>query len=149
MNAVPFFSAGSELAVLERHVRRLRASAHAPPVDRAECVLADIRGMILQKHEAELQVRMATSTAGFDEHRQIWEAKLQALDRRIDESTSVLHETVLALRLATFQRFAAASVIGVVALRHLFAPPMDGRPPPVLRAYIEECEFVSDEPLVR
>ena len=148
MNAAPFFSAGSELAVLERHVRRLRASAHSPPVDRAECVLADIRGMILREHEAELQVRMAT-TAGFDEHRQIWEAKLQALDRRIDESTAVLHETVLALRLATFQRFAAASVIGVVALRHLFTPPVDGRPPPVLRAYLAETAFVSDESAAR
>jgi len=48
-----------------------------------------------------------------------------------------------------FQRFAAAMVIGIVALRHLFDPPGDGRPPPVLRSYIEECAFVSDEPLVR
>ena len=31
MNATPFFTADSELADLERHIRRLRGSAHAAP----------------------------------------------------------------------------------------------------------------------
>ena len=148
MNATPFFTADSELADLERHVRRLRGSAHAPPVDRAEHILVNIQRTMLRKHEAELQVRIAT-TVGYDEHRQLWQETLDDLDQRIAESTAVLRGHVVELRVRRFQIFAAASVIGIVALRRLFNPPGDGRPPPVLRSYIEECEFVSDEPTAR
>ena len=147
--SVPFFTPGSDLADLERHIRRLQGSAHAPPVDRAEHILVNIQRTMLQKHEAQLQVRIATSAAGFDEHRQLWQGKLDDLDRRIVESTAVLRGHVVELRVRRFQIFAAASVIGIVALRRLFNPPGDGRPPPVLRSYIEECEFVSDEPTAR
>ena len=98
--------------------------------------------MILRTHEAKLQIKMATS-AGYDEHRDVWEAKADALDQRIAESTAALHGLVEELRVRRFQRFAAAMVIGVVALRFLFHPPSDGRPPPVLRAYAEECVFID------
>ena len=43
MNATPFFTADSELADLERHIRRLRGSAHAPPVNRAEHLIVGIQ----------------------------------------------------------------------------------------------------------
>ena len=148
MNATPFFSTGSELAVLERHVQRLRASAHSPPVNRAECVLVDIQRALFRKHEAELQVRIAAGT-GYHDHQQVWQGKIDTIDQQIAELTIALRGRVLGLRTVTFQRFAAAMVIGIVALRRLFNPPADGRPPPVLRAYIEECEFVSDEPTAR
>ena len=148
MNATPFFAADSELADLGDHIRRLRGSPHAPPVDRAEHILLNIQQALLRKHEAELQIRIST-TVGFDEHRQLWQGKLDLLDQRIAESTTVLHEVVRGLRLVTFQRFAAAMVIGTVVLRHLFAPPGDGRPPPVLRSYLAETAFVSDEPTAR
>ena len=58
---IRFFSPATELGVLEAHVRRLQASAHAPPLDRVEQVLADIRGAVLRTHEAQLQVSIATS----------------------------------------------------------------------------------------
>ena len=146
--SVPFFTPGSELADLERHIRRLQGSAHAPPVDRAEHILVNIQRTLLRKHEAELQVRIAT-TVGYDEHRQLWQETLDLLDQRIAESTAILRGHVEALRLQRFQIFAAASVIGIVALRRLFNPPADGRPPPVLRSYLAESEFVSGEPTAR
>ena len=52
---------------------------HAPPLWRADQTIADIRGAILRTHEAHLQVRIATS-AGYEEHRQIWQAKVDALE---------------------------------------------------------------------
>ena len=113
MSATPFFTPGSELADLERHIRRLRASPHAPPVDRAEHILVNIQQALFRKHEAELQIRITTSAAGFDEHRQLWQEKLDLLDQRIAESTAVLHEVVHGLRLVTFQRFAAAMGVGL------------------------------------
>ena len=148
MNAAPFFNPGSELADLERHVRRLQASDHAPPVDRAEHVLVGIQRAMLRKHEAELQVRIATSVVGYDEHRQLWQEKLDDLDQRTAESTAVLHRLVDGLRLARFQRFAAAMVIGIVALRRLFDPPGDGRPPLISQRYLAESALVH-EPTVR
>ena len=148
MNATPFFTADSELADLERHVRRLRGSAHAPPVDRAEHILVNIQRTMLRKHEAELQVRIAT-TVGYDEHRQLWQETLDDLDQRIAESTAILRGHVEALRLRRFQIYAASSVIGIVVLRWLYDPKADGRPPPVLRSYLAESAFVSDEPLMR
>ena len=81
-----FFPPSSELGVLEAHVRRLQASAHAPPLDRAEQVLADIRGAVLRTHEAQLQVSIATS-AGFDEHRRVWQAKIAAIEKQIVDAT--------------------------------------------------------------
>ena len=147
MNAAPFFTPDSELADLERHVRRLRGSAHAPPVDRAEHILVNIQRTMLRKHEAELQVRIAT-TVGYDEHRQLWQETLDDLDQRIAESTAVLRGHVQALRLQRCQRFVGASVIGIVALRRLFNPPADGRPPLISQRYLAESAFVhgSTEP---
>ena len=57
------------------------------------------------------------------------EGKLDDLDQQIADATTALHGLVDELRLVRFQRFAAAMVIGVVALRHLFTPPEDGQPP--------------------
>ena len=138
-----FFPPSSELGVLEAHVRRLQASAHAPPLDRAEQVLADIRGAVLRTHEAQLQVSIATS-AGFDEHRRVWQAKIAAIDQQIVDATAALRGVVESCALQRFQRFAAAMVVGAAVLRWLFQPPIDGhRPPPVLRAYIQDCAFIS------
>ena len=139
-----FFPPSSELGVLEAHVRRLQASAHAPPLDRAEQVLADIRGAVLRTHEAQLQVSIATSAGqGFEEHKRTWQAKINNIERSVADRTSALRGIVEELRVATFQRFAASLVIGTVVLRWLFDPPGDGRPPPVLRAYIQDCAFIS------
>ena len=138
----PFFTLDSELAELESHIRRLKASAHAPPVTRAEHVLVNIQRATFEKHEAELQIRIATSAAGFDEHRKLWQGKLDDLDQRIAELTAVLHQAVHGLRVARFQRFAAMTVIGTVVLRWLYDPKADGRPPPVLRSYLVETAFV-------
>ena len=148
-SSTPFFAADSELADLECHVRRLKASVHSPSVTHAEHILVDIQRATLEKHEAQLQVRIASSAAGFDEHRQLWQGKLDDLDRRIAELTAVLDEAVLGLQLATFQRFAAAMVIGIVALRRLFNPPADGRPPLISQRYLADTGFVSDEPTAR
>ena len=137
-----FFSPGTELGVLEKDVRRLQTSAHAPSLWRADQTLADIRGAILRTHEAQLQVRIATS-AGYEDHRQVWQAKLDALDQSIAESTIALRAVVNELRVQQFQRFAASMVIGAAALRHLFLPRVDGNPPRALRVYIEESIFID------
>ena len=137
-----FFPPSSELGVLEAHVRRLQASAHAPPLDRAEQVLADIRDMHFCIHEAAHQVSMG-QTAGDEQHQRIWQAKIADLDHQIVDATAALHGEVEELRVQRFQRFAAAMVIGIVALRQLFQPPIDGRPPPMLRAYVEESVFIG------
>ena len=149
MNATPFFTADSELADLERHIRRLQGSPHAPPVDRAEHLLVDIQRATLEKHEAQLQIRIATSAVGFEEHRKVWQGKLDLLDQRIAESTAILRGHVEALRLRRFQIYAASSVIGIVALRRLFNPPANGRPPLISQRYLSESAFVSDEPTAR
>ena len=138
----PFFTPDSELAELESHVRRLQASAHAPPIDRAQQVLTDIQTPVYRQHEAQLHVDSATS-AGFDEHRQLWQGKLDALDVQIGESTAVLQGLVVQLRVARCQRFAAAMVIGIVALRHLFTPPSDGRPPLISQRYLADTGFIA------
>ena len=143
-----FFSPGTELADLEQRVRRLKASAHSPSVTRAEHLLVGIQRATLEKHEAQLQIRIAT-TVGYDEHRQLWQGKLDDLDRRIAESTAVLRGHVEALRLRRFQIYAASSVIGIVALRRLFNPPANGRPPLISQRYLSESAFVSDEPTAR
>ena len=96
----------------------------------------------------ELQVRIATRT-GYHEHQQVWQGKIDTIDQQIAELTIALRGRVLGLRTVTFQRFAAAMVIGIVALRHLFDPRSDGRPPPVLRSYLAETAFVSEEPTAR
>ena len=137
-----FFSPGTELGVLEKDVRGLRASVHAPSLWRADQTLADIRGAILRTHEAHLQVKIATS-AGYEEHRQIWQAKVDALDQRIANATAALRAVVDELRVQQFQRFAASMVIGAAALRHLFLPRVDGKPPRALRVYIEESMFID------
>ena len=137
-----FFSPGTELGVLEKDVRGLRASVHAPPLWRADQTLADIRGAILRTHEAHLQVKIATS-AGYEEHRQIWQAKVDALDQSVANATVALRAVVNELRVQRFQRFAAAMVVGAAALRHLFLPRVGGKPPRVLRAYIEESVFID------
>ena len=144
----PFFNTDSELADIESHVRRLQASVHAPPTDRAERVLADVQRAILSTHEAQLQLNIASS-AGFDEHRQLWQGKLDDLDQRIADATAALHGLVEELRLVRFQRFAAAMVIGVVALRHLFTPPVDGQPPLISQEYLAGTGFISDGPAAR
>ena len=143
-----FFSPGTELADLERHIRRLQGSPHAPPVDRAEHLLVGIQRATLEKHEAQLQVRIATRT-GYHEHQQVWQGKLDTIDQQIAELTIALRGRVRALRLATFQRFAGAMVIGIVALRRLFNPPGDGRPPLISQRYLADTGFVSDEPTAR
>ena len=148
MNATPFFTADSELADLERHIRRLQASAHAPPVDRAEHILVNIQRTMLRKHEAELQIRIAART-GYHDHQQVWQGKIDTIDQQIAELTIALRGRVLGLRLVTFQRFAGAMVIGIVALRRLFNPPGDGRPPLISQRYLADTGFVSDEPTAR
>ena len=76
-------------------------------------------------------------------------AQLREKDQRIAELTAVLDEAVRTFQLATFQRFAAAMVIGIVALRRLFNPPGDGRPPLISQRYLADTGFVSDEPTAR
>ena len=144
MSSPAFFPLGSELGVLETELRRLQAAAHAPPehLERAEKALAEIRFMVLRTHEAQLQVSIATS-AGFDEHRRVWQAKIAAIEKQIVDATAALHGLVESCALQRFQRFAAAMVIGTVVLRWLFQPPIDGRPPPMLRGYVEESVFIS------
>ena len=137
-----FFSPGTELGVLEKDVRGLRASVHAPPLWRADQTLADIRGAILRTHEAHLQVKIATS-AGYEEHRQVRQTKVDDLDQRVANATAALRAVVNELRVQQFQRFAASMVIGAAALRHLFLPRVGGKPPRVLRAYIEESVFID------
>ena len=137
-----FFSPGTELGVLEKDVRGLRASVHAPPLWRADQTLADIRGAILRTHEAHLQVKIATS-AGYEEHRQVWQTKVDDLDQSVANATVALRAVVDELRVQQFQRFAASMVIGAAALRHLFLPRVGGKPPRVLRAYIEESVFID------
>ena len=85
-----FFPPSSELGVLEAHVRRLQASAHAPPLDRAEQVLADIRDMHFCIHEAAHQVSMG-QTAGDEQHQRIWQAKISDFETQIDNATAALH----------------------------------------------------------
>ena len=131
--------------MLETELRRLQAAAHAPPehLERAEKALAEIRLKVLRTHEAQLQVSIATS-AGFDEHRRVWQAKIAAIDQQIVDATAALRGVVESCALQRFQRFAAAMVVGAAVLRWLFQPPIDGhRPPPVLRAYIQDCAFIS------
>ena len=139
---VSFFSSGTELSVLEEDVRRLQTSAHAPSLWRADQTLADIRGAIQRTHEAHLQVRIATS-AGYEEHRQVWQTKVDDLGQRVANATAALRAVVNELRVQRFQRFAASMVIGAAALRHLFLPRVDGKPPRALRVYIEESMFID------
>ena len=145
---IRFFSPGTELGVLEERLLELKASAHAPPLKRAEEALAEIRGMYLRTHEAQLQVSIATS-AGFDEHRRVWQAKIAAIDQQIVDATAALHGLVETLQVARCQRFAAAMVIGIVALRHLFTPPSDGQPPLISRHYLQETAFVTPRTAAR
>ena len=148
MSSPAFFPLGSELGVLETKLRRLQAAAHAPPehLERAEKALAEIRFMVLRTHEAQLQVSIATS-AGFEEHRRVWQAKIAAIDEQIVEATAALHERLLELTAHRFRRFAAAMVVGAVALRRLFIPPIDGQPPLISRHYLQETAFVSPRPI--
>ena len=145
---IRFFSPGTELGVLEERLLELQASAHAPPLKRAEEALAEIRGMYLRTHEAQLQVSIATS-AGFDEHRRVWQAKIAAIEKQIVDATAALHGLVETLQVARCQRFAAAMVIGIVALRHLFTPPSDGQPPLISRHYLQETAFVTPRTAAR
>ena len=145
---IRFFSPGTELGVLEERLLELKASAHAPPLKRAEEALAEIRGMYLRTHEAQLQVSIATS-AGFDEHRRVWQAKIAAIEKQIVDATAALHGLVETLQVARCQRFAAAMVIGIVALRHLFTPPSDGQPPLISRHYLQETAFVTPRTAAR
>ena len=87
---------------------------------------------------------IATSAGqGFEEHKRTWQAKINNIEQSVADRTAELRGVVEGLRVATFQRFAASLVIGTVVLRWLFDPPGDGRPPPVLRAYIQDCAFIS------
>lgn len=133
--------------MLETELRRLQASAHAPPehLERAKQAFEDICNMVMRTHEAQLQVSIATS-AGFDEHRRVWQAKIAALDESVVDATDALCGTLEELRVQRFQRFAAAMVISTMVLRWLFDPPGNGKPPPVLRAYIQESVFISTGP---
>ena len=45
---IRFFSPGTELGVLEERLLELKASAHAPPLKRAEQVLEDVRAPVVQ-----------------------------------------------------------------------------------------------------
>ena len=142
---IPFFHPGTELGVLETYIQELEASAHTPPVplERAKQAFAHVRGMHFCIHEAALQVSMG-QTAGDEQHQRIWQAKIAAIDQQIVDATAALHERLLELKAHRFRRFAAAMVVGAAVLRWLFQPPIDGhRPPPVLRAYIQDCAFIS------
>ena len=141
---ISFFHPGTELGVLETYIQELEASAHTPPVplERAKQAFAHVRGMHFCIHEAALQVSMG-QTAGDEQHQRIWQAKIADLDHQIVDATAALHGEVEELRIQRFQRFAASMVIGTVVLRWLFQPPIDGRPPPMLRGYVEESVFIS------
>ena len=145
---IRFFHPRTELGVLQERVLELKASAHAPPLKRAEQVLEDVRGMIFRKHEAAHQVSMG-QTAGDEQHQRIWQAKISDIEQSITDTTAVLHAVVEELRVQRFQRFAAAMVIGIVALRHLFTPPSDGQPPLISRHYLEETAFVTPRTAAR
>ncbi len=139
---IRFFHPRTELGVLQERVLELKASAHAPPLKRAEQVLEDICGMIFRKHEAAHQVSMGR-TAGDEQHQRIWQAKIADLDHQIVDATAALRGVVESCALQRFQRFAAAMVVGAAVLRWLFQPPIDGRPPPMLRGYVEESVFIA------
>ena len=140
--SVPFFTPGSELADLERHVWRLQGSAHAPPVDRAEHILVGIQRATLEKHEAQLQIRIATSAAGFDAHRQLWQGKLDDLDQRIAESTTVLRGHVVELRRERFRRYWCAQRLQRAVLEFLYVAASDGGVPRISRSYLREAAFI-------
>ena len=126
----------------EEGVRYSHVDKDGERIWRADQALADIHGAVLRTHEAQLQVKIATS-AGYEEHRRVWQAKVDALDQSIAESTVALRAVVNELCVQRFQRFAAAMVVGAAALRHLFLPRVGGKPPRVLRAYIEESVFID------
>ncbi len=86
---------------------------------------------------------------GYHDDAQAWWRKVKQLDDDAHADLLRLATCVNHLRRQRFVRYWSAMVIGIVALRHLFDPRGDGRPPPVLRSYIDECAFVSDEPTAR
>ena len=141
--------ASPDLTTLKRDLDRLAASAHTPTNGLAAAratvkAITDARVYrTLPAFEAEI-----LESHGYPDDAKVWRLKVKRLDEDIHADLLRLATCVKQLRVQRFQRFAAAMVIGIVALRHLFDPPGDGRPPPVLRSYIEECAFVSDEPLV-
>lgn len=145
---IPFFHPGTELGVLEADIQELEASAHTPPVplERAKQAFAHVRGMHFCIHEAALQVSMG-QTAGDEQHQRIWQAKIAAIDQQIVEATAELAAALQELKAHRFRRFAAAMVMGAVALRRLFIPPIDGRPPLISRHYLQETVFVSPRPI--
>ena len=136
-----FFSTGTELGVLEKDVRGLRASVHAPPLWRADQTLADIRGAILRTHEAHLQVKIATS-AGYEEHRQIWQAKVDALDQRIANATAALRAVVDELRKQKFHRYCAILKLQKAALRFLYTASTADGLAPISRHFLRTASFI-------
>ena len=136
-----FFSPGTELGVLEKDVRGLRASVHAPSLWRADQTLADIRGAILRTHEAHLQVKIATS-AGYEEHRQIWQAKVYALDQRITNATAALRAVVDELRKQKFHRYCAILKLQKAALRFLYTASTADGLAPISRHFLRTASFI-------
>ena len=136
-----FFSPGTELGVLENDVLGLRASAHAPSLWRADQTLADIRGAIQRTHEAQLQVRIATS-AGYEEHRQVWQAKVDTLDQSVANATVALRDVVDELRKQRFHRYCAVLKLQKAALRFLYTASTTDGLAPISRHFLRTASFI-------
>ena len=138
--STPFFNPGSELAVLEGHIRRLRVSAHSPSVTRAEHILVGIQRATFEKHEAQLQISIARSK-GFDEHRELWEGKLDAIEKSANDSAAALHRLVDELRSERFRRYWCAQRLQRAVLEFLYVA-SDGGVPRISRSYLREAAFI-------
>ena len=133
-----------DLAILTRELDRLATSAHTP-VDALAAARAIVKAIgdarlyrTLPKFEAEM-----LESHGYHDDAQAWWKKVKQLDDDVRADLLRLTTCVDHLRVQRIRRFAAAMVIGTVVLRHLYDPRGDGRPPPVLRAYAEECAFIN------
>ena len=139
-----YHSGSDDLFVLQEKLNKLQKCAHAPPLERAVDSFEQIERAILGGlFVAQWQLSMAQSSPGFEEHQQFWQAKITDINKSIAESTDALNAVLDELRMQRFRRFAAAMVIGGVALKRLFIPFSDGRPPRALRGYIEESALIE------
>ena len=145
-----YYPGSDDLFVLQEKLNKLQKCAHAPPLERAVDSFEQIERAILGGlFVAQWQLSMAQSSGpGFEEHQQFWQAKITDINKSLAESTDALSAVVDELRMQRFRRFAAAMVIGGVALKRLFIPFSDGRPPRVLRGYIEESALIEKKSVI-
>ena len=144
-----YYPGSDDLFVLQEKLNKLQKCAHAPPLERAvdsfeQIERAIYRGLFV----AQWQLSMAQSSPGFEEHQQFWQAKITDINKSLAESTDALNAVVDELFMQRWRRFAAAMVIGGVALKRLFIPFSDGRPPRVLRGYIEESVLIEKKSVI-